>query len=97
MFDRDKFRFRKYCDPCDPVAKQEVRDHYVARKGKAAISVKGEHRRLSDMLQPLTVRTQSQVAVMLKISAEAVRLAEISALRKARAAFRFEILRHGRR
>lgn len=93
MFDGEQFRFRKYCDSCDPIAKQEVRDQYAARRDKKSISVKHEHRRLSDLLQPLTVRTHAQVAKILGISYEAVRQAEISALAKCRKAFQFEMLK----
>jgi len=93
MFDGELFRCRKYCDSCDPIAKQEVRDRVAARQSNRAVSVKNDYRRLRDLLDPLTVLTHAQVAAKLGISAEAVRQAEISGLAKLRAAFRFEMLR----
>ncbi len=92
MFDREQFRFRKYCDTCDPIAKQQVRTQFATRLKEKTKAVRHENSSLRDMLKPITIRTHKEVADILGISDEAVRQAEISALAKLRKAFQFEML-----
>jgi hypothetical protein len=70
-------KWRRYCDPCDPIVKAEH---------------KAKHAKKLTRVQPMSlvvdvVRTHEEVAKILGVTAECVRQTEIKALMKCRRAF----------
>lgn len=83
-FDGTVFKWRRYCEPCEPLVLKE-RDE--ARRERR----KTEKRELLGGidLEHIAIRTHAEVGALLGISGEAVRIIEHTALIKVRKALAF--------
>jgi hypothetical protein len=83
-FDRDLFKWKRYCAPCEPLVLKEREDARRARRKTEKKELLG-----GIDLEHIAVRTHAEVGAMLGITGEAVRLIEHTALIKVRKALAF--------
>jgi DNA-directed RNA polymerase sigma subunit (sigma70/sigma32) len=84
MFFTSEFKWRRYCDPCDPIVKAEHKARHTKKLNAKKSEVRGNK---TFSLVVDVVRTHKEVGELLGITAECVRQTEIKALAKARRAF----------
>ncbi len=92
QFDSEQFRFRKYCDPCEPIHKKEMAHTAARRRTQSFREVRKGWLGAKDPFESLIVRSYADVAKLLGCSAEAVRQIETRALSKARKLLQFDML-----
>lgn len=83
-FPADVFKWKRYCEPCEPLVLKERDDARRARRKTEKQELLG-----GIDLEHIAIRTHAEVGAMLGISGEAVRLIEHTALIKVRKALAF--------
>ncbi len=87
FFWSEEYRFRHYCDKCDPIVKAEHKAATAQRLKARVAKLQPSEQTLGRGLLVDVVRTHAEVAKILGISAECVRQTEVRALLKARRLF----------
>lgn len=83
-FDAERFKWKRYCPPCEPLVLKERDDARRARRKTEKKELLG-----SIDLEHIAIRTHAEVGEILGITGEAVRLLEHTALVKVRKALAF--------
>lgn len=93
VFDGAEFKTKHFCDdPCRGLRKKQLAEQKKVREKKLTADLNGgvslgkSNKELTDRLRPLTLRSYGEVAAQMGLTPQAVRLIELRALNKIRAA-----------